>query len=156
LSLLTLPQRKGSSLVIVACMACVVGVLLSVLSVTVGMLRTYAVAGSPDRAIVFSRDALSFGGRMEDGSTIPPNAIATLVGAPGIARDANGEPMMDGEVLAFLPPTEGFAQGSLLLRGVGLKGLEMQPGFRLVAGRLFRPGIHELIVGSGARAGASA
>ena len=88
LSLMTLPQRKGSSLVIVACMACVVGVLLSVLSVTVGLLRTYESAGSPQRAIVFSRDALSFGGRADQGSDIPPDALATLVGAPAVARDA--------------------------------------------------------------------
>lgn len=153
LSLLTLPQRKGSSLVIVACMACVVGVLLSVLSVTVGMLRTYEVAGSPERAIVFSRDALSFGGHMEDSSTIPPDAIGTLVGAPGIARDVDGEPLMDAELLAFLPPTEGFASGTLLVRGVDAKGLAMRPELRLTSGRLFRPGIHEMIVGAGARRG---
>jgi putative ABC transport system permease protein len=153
LSLLTLPQRKGSSLVIVACMACVVGVLLSVLSVTVGMLRTYEIAGSPARALVLSRDALSFGGHMEDSSTIPPDAVGTLVGAPGLARDASGEPMMDAEVLAFLPPTEGFAGGSLLVRGVGTNGLAMRPELELVSGRLFRPGLHEMIVGVGAHRG---
>jgi putative ABC transport system permease protein len=153
LSLLTLPQRKGSSLVIVACMACVVGVLLSVLSVTAGLLRTYEVAGSQERAIVFSRNALSFGGRMEEGSNISPDALATLIGAPGIARDAHGEPMIDAEILAMLPPTEGFAGGSLFVRGVGANGLSMRPEFKLVAGRLFRPGIHEMIVGTGAKRG---
>jgi putative ABC transport system permease protein len=153
LGLLSLPQRKGSSLVIVACMACVVGVLLSMLSVTVGLLHTYQIAGSPQRALVFSRDALSFGGRMEETSDIPPEAIATLAGAPGIALDADGKLMMDAEVLAVLPPTEGFAGGSLLLRGVGAKGLSMRPQFKLVAGRLFRPGIHEMIVGTGAARG---
>jgi putative ABC transport system permease protein len=150
LSLLTLPQRKGSSLVIVACMASVVGVLLSVLSVTVGMLHTYAVAGSPERAIVFSQNALSFGGHMEDSSIIPPEAIATLVGAPGVQRDAHGEPLMDAEVLAFLPPVSEFAGGSLVLRGVNAKGLALRPAFKLISGRLFRPGIHEMIVGAGA------
>ena len=153
LSLLTLPQRKGSSLVIVACMACVVGVLLSVLSVTIGLLRTYEVAGRPERAIVFSRDALSFGGRMEEGSTIPPDAIATLVGAPGVARDADGEPMIDAEVLAMLPPAEGFASGSLFVRGVGARGLAMRPEFKLISGRLFRPGLHEMIIGTGVERG---
>jgi putative ABC transport system permease protein len=151
LSLLTLPQRKGSALVIVVCMACVVGVLLSVLSVTVGLLHAYEVAGSPQRAIVFSRDALSFGGQSEESSSIPPDALATLVGAPGIARDEHGEPMIEAEVLASLPPTEGFANGSLFVRGVGARGFSMRPEFKLVSGRLFQPGIHEMIVGSGAR-----
>ena len=149
LSLLTLPRRKGSSLVIVACMACVVGVLLSVLSVTVGLLHTYEVAGSRERAIVFSRDALSFGGRTEETSTIAPDAIGTLVGAPGIGRDADGKPMIDAEVLAMLPPAEGFANGSLYVRGVDASGLAMRPEFKLISGRLFRPGIHEMIVGIG-------
>jgi putative ABC transport system permease protein len=149
LSLLTLPQRKGSSLVIVACMACVTGVLLSVLSVTVGLLRTYEVAGSPQRAIVFARDALSFGGRIEEGSTIPPDALGTLVGAPGIGRDADGKPMLDAEVLAILPPAEGFASGSLWVRGIDAKGLAMRPEIKLISGRLFRLGIHEMIVGTG-------
>ena len=149
LSLMTLPQRKGSSLVIVACMACVVGVLLSVLSVTVGLLRTYESAGSPQRAIVFSRDALSFGGRADQGSDIPPDALATLVGAPAVARDARGEPLLDAEILAALPPAEGFAEGSLFVRGVGAHALAMRPEFKLLSGRLFRPGIHEMIVGTG-------
>jgi putative ABC transport system permease protein len=70
-----------------------------------------------------------------------------------VARDASGEPLMDAEVLAFLPPTEGFAGGSLLIRGVGAKGLAMRPEFKLISGRLFRPGLHEMIVGSGAHRG---
>jgi len=153
LSLLTLPQRKGSSLVIVVCMACVTGVLLSVLSVTVGMLRTYEAAGSPRRAILFSRDALSFGGHVEQDSTVSPDSIGTLVGAPGLAKDANDEPLLDAEVLAMLPPTEGFAGGSLLVRGIDAHGLAMRPELEIVGGRLFRPGIHELIVGAGAHRG---
>ena len=91
LSLLTLPLRKGSALVIVICMACVVGVLLSVLSVTNGLLHASEVAGSAGRAIVFSNDAYPGpGGRAEEGSHIPPDALAVLVSAPGVARHANG------------------------------------------------------------------
>ena len=52
LSLATLLERKASSLVIVACMACVVGALLSVLAVTMGLLRAFEISGSPARAIV--------------------------------------------------------------------------------------------------------
>ncbi|HEV2701640.1 MAG TPA: FtsX-like permease family protein [Steroidobacteraceae bacterium] len=152
-SLLTLPQRTGSSLVIIVCMACVVGVLLSMLSVTVGLLHAYQIAGSPQRALVLSRDALAFGGRMEETSVIPSEAIGTLAGAPGIALDADGKLMMDAEVLAALPPTEGFADGSLFVRGVGAKGLALRPEFKLVSGRLFRPGLHEMIVGTGAARG---
>jgi putative ABC transport system permease protein len=151
LSLATLPERKASSLVIVACMACVVGVLLSVLAVTVGLLRTFEISGSPARAIVYSRDAIAFAGRVEETSTIAPEALAALAGAPGLAKDADGEPMMDAELLAMLPPTPSFPGGSLWLWGLDARRLSLQPRFRIVAGRLFRPGLHELIVGTGAR-----
>ena len=151
LSLLTLPQRKGSSLVIVVCMACVVGVLLSVLSVTNGLLHASEVAGSPGRAIVFSSDAYPGpGGRAEEGSHIAQDALAVLVSAPGVARHPDGKPIMEGESLAGIPPVEGFAFGSLFVRGVGPDSLAMRPEFRLNSGRMFQPGLHEIIVGSGA------
>jgi putative ABC transport system permease protein len=151
LGLLTLPQRKGSALVIVVCMACVVGVLLSVLSVTNGLLHASEVAGSPGRAIVFSSDAYPGpGGRAEEGSHIAQDALAILISAPGVARNPEGKPIMEGESLAGIPPVEGFAFGSLFVRGVGPESLAMRPEFRLLSGRMFQPGLHEVIVGSGA------
>lgn len=152
LGLLTLPQRKGSSLVIVICMACVTAVLLSVLSVTNGLLRASQVAGSPGRAIVFSLDsAMGPGGRAEEASRIPQDALAVLVGAPGVARDRDGKPGMAAESLALLPPVEGFAFGSLFVRGVdNASSLAMRPEFRITSGRLFQPGLHEIIVGAAA------
>jgi putative ABC transport system permease protein len=58
---------------------------------------------------------------------------------------------MDAQLLAMLPPTPSFPGGSLWLWGLDARRLSLQPGFRIVAGRLFRPGLHELIVGTGAR-----
>jgi putative ABC transport system permease protein len=151
LSLLTLPQRKVSSLVVVVCMACVVGVLLSVLSVTNGLLHASKVAGSPGRAIVFSNDAYPGpGGRAEEGSHIGQDSLAVLVSAPGVARYPDGRPILEGESLAGIPPVQGFAFGSLFVRGAGPSSLAMRPEFKLSSGRMFRPGLHEIIVGSGA------
>jgi putative ABC transport system permease protein len=151
LGLSTLLLRKGSAMVIVLSMACVVGVLLSVLSVTAGLFRAYEIAGSPDRALVFSADAYpAQGGRAEEGSRVPQEAIGVLVGAPGLARGAEGNPLMAAESLALLPPADGFASGSLFVRGVAANSLAMRPEFRLTEGRLFRPGLHEMIVGAGA------
>lgn len=150
LSLLTLPQRKGSSLVIVICMACVVGVLLSVLSVTNGLLHASALAGSPGRAIVFSTDAYQGPGRAEEGSHISPNDLAVLVSAPGISRSSDGKPGIVAESLAILPPVQGFAFGTLFVRGVSAGSLAMRPEFKITSGRLFQPGLHEIIVGVGA------
>ena len=143
LGLSTLPQRKGSALVIVICMACVVGVMLSVLAVTNGALRAAHVAGSPARAIVFSADG-GPGVRVEEGSHISQDDLAILDGAPGMKSE------LAPESLAILPPVEGFAFGTLFVRGIGAHSLAMRPEFEIRAGRLFRPGLHEIIVGAGA------
>lgn len=152
LSLLTLPQRKGSSLIIVICMACVVGVLLSVLSVTNGLLHASEVAGSPARAIVFSTDSYPGPGwRPEEASHISQDDLAVLTSAPGVARGPDGEPLLAAESLAGIPPVEGFAFGSLFVRGIGPGSLAMRPQLELIAGRMFQPGLHELMVGYGAQ-----
>ena len=56
LKLASLKGRIGSALVVVAGVACVVGVLLSMLSVTVGLRQAWERAGSPDRAIILPAD----------------------------------------------------------------------------------------------------
>jgi putative ABC transport system permease protein len=115
------------------------------------LLRASEVAGSPARALVFSTDAYPGpGGRAEEGSHISQDDLAVLVSAPGIARSADGKPVMEAEALAILPPVEGFAFGTLFVRGVGPTSLAMRPEFRLTSGRMFQPGLHEIIVGSGA------
>ena len=50
----TLAQRRGTSFVIVAGVACVVGVLVSMLSVTVGLTRMY-LAGGGEAQLPFMR-----------------------------------------------------------------------------------------------------
>lgn len=145
LGLAGLPGRKWSSLVIVASMACVIGVLLSMLSVTVGMLRAYRAGADPRLAIVLSPES-----HTEYGSGIPANAIGTILEAPGIADGPDAHPLGDAEVLFWVPPLGLRFIGSPELRGIGPAGLALRPDLRIVAGRMFRTGRQELIVGVGA------
>jgi putative ABC transport system permease protein len=146
LSLAGLRNRPGSSLVIVLGVACVVGVLLSVLSVAAGLSHAYENAADPNNAIILATEAVG-----EGGSSISRDTCATLLGAPGVAKGPDGRAVVDCEALMSLPPTEGFAEGTLLLRGVGAEALSLRPNFKIVAGRLFHPGLHELVVGVGAQ-----
>jgi putative ABC transport system permease protein len=50
----------------------------------------------------------------------------------------------------WILPVEGFAAGSLQVRGVGPAGIELRPAFKIVAGRMLRTGMRELVVGVGA------
>ena len=148
LGLLGIPQRKWSSLVLVGSVACVIGVLLSMLSITAGMLRAYRSGEDPRLAIVLGPEHGT-----EWGNGIPANAIGTILDAPGIARSADGHPLGDPEVLVSVPPSGAFLIGGPTLRGIGAAGLALRPNLKIVEGRQFHSGQQELIIGvAGARA----
>lgn len=138
-------QRRWSSLAIVASVGCVIGVLLSMLSVTAGMLRAYRAGLDPRLAIVLSTRT-----NTEYGSGIAAEDIGTILQAPGIAAGPNAHPLGDAEMLFWVPPREGYAVASPELRGIGPAGLALRPDLRIVKGRMFRFGRQELVVGAGA------
>jgi putative ABC transport system permease protein len=141
----SLRERYGSALVVVVGMACVVGVLTSMLSLTAGLTRAYFRPEDATRAIVWAGHAT-----FDQSRSLHPDAVDTILDAPGIARGPDGAPLADAEFLMRLLSMEGFAAGSLQLRGVGPAGLALRPAFRIVAGHLFRSGTRELVVGVGA------
>lgn len=141
----SLRERYGTALVVIFGMACVVGVLTSMLSLTAGLTRAYLRPEDATRAIVWAKHAT-----FDQSRSLHPDAIDTILDAPGIARGADGAPLADPEFLMRLLSMEGFAAGSLQLRGVGPAGLALRPAFRIVAGHLFRTGTRELVVGVGA------
>ncbi|HEX4024175.1 MAG TPA: ABC transporter permease [Steroidobacteraceae bacterium] len=147
MNLSNLPQRFGASLVVVIGIAGVVAVLVSVLAMGVGLARTIAGTGRPDRAIILSTGAFT-----EVVSSIPRESVANIIGAPGIRHDAAGNPIAAAEVLAQVqvPQRSGGKAINVTLRGVGKSEPLLRPEIHLVAGRVFRPGLHELIVGRNA------
>lgn len=148
MNILSLPRRLGGSLVIILGIAGVVGVLISVLALATGFQRATASTGSPERAIIMSAGALG-----EALSSIQTDAVPNIISAPGIAKDSQGRSVADPEVLAQL---QVVSRGSnrevnVTLRGVGVTAFELRPELHLVAGRMFRAGLHELIVGHNAQ-----
>jgi len=142
LNLMSLPQRPWYAVIIVSSMACVVGVLLAMLSETAGMLRASRTDSSSQRALVMPAAA---GNEFSNSLTL--NDVATIISAPGIARQPNGSPAADAEILFWAPPYAGYLGGSPLLQGLGTAGLSLHPHFVLVSGRLYQTGRQELIIG---------
>jgi putative ABC transport system permease protein len=144
LGLRSLHLRLWQALVIVAGMACVSGVLLSLLSVTEGMQQAYRNSGDPNTVIVVSRGSLR-----EENSSIPRDQARIVLNAQGVARVGDGSPVADASFVTSLPLTlkGSGATGYIRLTTFGKMGAALRPGFHLVAGRMFRPGTHELIVG---------
>ncbi len=143
-SLASLPARAGSAVVVAVGMAIVAAVLVSVLSISSGLIRGMRAGSHPDNAIVVSSE-------YQTGGTLSREDCVTIAEAPGIALGPDNHPLVDCEFTLGLPGPEGFAEGVFMVRGVGPTGLALAPRFAVVAGRTFRPGLRELIVGVGAQ-----
>jgi putative ABC transport system permease protein len=148
LGLRSIPQRLGTSLVVVIGVAIVVAVFVTVLSMASGFTRAAASTGRPDRAIV-----ISTGANTESSSSVGRDQIVAITNAPGIRRAPNGDALISAEALAFvaLPSKRGGLNAFATVRGVGPAAARLRPEVRLVEGRMFSPGKHEVIVGKGAR-----
>jgi putative ABC transport system permease protein len=143
----TLPQRAGSSSVIVIGIAGVVAVLVSVLAMATGFRHTVADSGRPDRVIV-----LRGGSDAELNSNVTRSDIDTIANAPGLAKDADRKALLSPELITVVnvPNIATGDDSNVTLRGVGLQLQKVRPELKIVDGRMFRPAVRELIAGAAA------
>jgi len=144
LNLRNLPQRVGTSLVVVVGIAGVVGVLVSVLAMSEGFRYTLASTGRSDRVIM-----LRAGSDAEMSSGVTRDQATLLAALPGVARDASGRPQASAElvVMVDLPRKGGIEPNNVPFRGVQRAAFTIRDEARLVEGRPFAPGVREVIVG---------
>ena len=143
MNLRSIPQRLGSSFVVVIGMAGVVGVLVSMLAMVGGLRQTLVNTGSPDRAVVLRRSATA-----EINSGLTQEAVARILAAPGVARTPDGEPAVTTDMLIGVnhPKLDGTV-GALSLRGIAPANEVVRPQIRIVEGRMFEPGLREMVIG---------
>lgn len=148
MNLRSLPQRAGTSLVIVIGIAGVVAVLVSVLAMSTGMIRTMNNTGRDDHAIV-----LRNGSAAENGSAVPRDSARLIMDGAGVKRDADGKPIASADTLRLvnLFKRDDGAEVNVALRGVGPKVLTLRPEMKIIEGRMFNPAVNEIIVGKAAR-----
>jgi putative ABC transport system permease protein len=148
MNLKSLPQRLGSSAVVVIGIAGVVGVLVSVMAMSSGLTASLIDAGHDDRVFV-----LRAGSRAEGTSSLSTDEALTIMDAPGIRRDADGKPLAAAELFVSVNMLrkEDDSRAGIVVRGIGEHGLEIRSEFKLVEGRMYQPGLRELIVGASAR-----
>ena len=148
LTLRTVPQRAGSSLVAVTGVAGVVVVFVAVLSIAEGFRAALAGAGSPDTAIV-----MRGGSDTELSSVLPLESTRVIRDAPGVRRSAEGA-VASAElfVVVDVPKRSTGTPANVPLRGVEPAAFGVRDEVRIVEGRTFRPGTNEIIVGRSAAA----
>jgi len=145
-NVLTLPQRAGPSASAIFGIAGVVAVMVGVLSIAQGILRTMQSSAAPANAIV-----LRSGANTEMMSGLSGDAVKIIAEAPGIARDERGA-LASPElfVVLNLPKRSTGTDANVPLRGVGQHATGVREKFHITSGRMFQWGRNEVIVGRGA------
>jgi putative ABC transport system permease protein len=138
--------RWTSAIVAVLGIAGTVGVFVAMLALAKGFRATLVSSGSPDNAII-----LRAGSNSEMESGISLSNVNILQDKPGVARQ-NGQPLITSEVVVIAPfPLRSTnTDANVQVRGVSPNVLTVRPNVRIVQGRMFRPGLAELVVGSNA------
>ncbi|WP_114394906.1 ABC transporter permease [Oleisolibacter albus] len=140
----SMPQRAWLSASTVVAVALVVAVLLSFLAMANGFEQTLRGTGSPEVAVL-----LRGGAGVEINSSISRDQVRLVEEAPGIARGADGRPLVSAELYVTVDGRKraGGSKANVTLRGMGPEGAAIRPGFRIVGGRMAQPGSAELMVG---------
>lgn len=144
INLKSIPQRFWISLSTVVAVALVVAVLLSFLAMANGFQQTLRGTGSTDVAML-----LRGGAGAEINSSVTRDQLRLIEEAPGIARTAEGKPLVSGELYVVVDGVkkETGTKANIALRGLGSEGHGLRDGFRIVEGRMFESGAAEIVVG---------
>ncbi len=141
-NLLGMPQRLGLVCTTVIGVTCAVGVLVSMLAMGVGARREAMGNVRPDRVTLWSAGAL---GAMQ--SSIPKDTAVLIGSLSGIRRNPKGEPIAVPQALVFVQARQRVSGTpvSFPIVGSGARLTDYTPELRLISGRMFRSGLHELI-----------
>lgn len=142
MNLTGLPQRIGLVLTVVIGVGCAVGVLVSMLAMGAGARREAMGNVRPDRIVV-----MTVGAQGPFESSISKDDVSLIRGLPGVRHNAKGEPIAIAQVLVFVQARDKVsgAKVGFALTGVSPGLAEEMPELHLTAGRMFQPGLHELI-----------
>ncbi|MEH6383171.1 MAG: FtsX-like permease family protein [Colwellia sp.] len=145
------PQRVIASTVSILSIACVAGVILSVLAMTEGMMKTLERTGLDNTVLVMRAGASS-----ELQSVMFPIEVNILANNQKIIKDEQGLAQVSAEMfvnaeVTYISNVDTVAQEtetkSLALRGISKSTQQFRPNFRLVKGEMFATGVRQLIVG---------
>jgi len=146
-NLRSLPQRSGSSATAIFGIAGVVAVMVGVLSIAEGILRTMQNSAAPDNVVV-----LRSGSNSEMMSILLGDDTRIISEAPGVARNASGA-LASPELFVVINLTKRSTgtDANVPLRGVTRSALDVHDDFRIIQGRMFEWGRNEVVVGVGAQ-----
>ncbi len=139
--------RWTSAIVAVLGIAGTVGVFVAMLSLARGFRATLVSSGDTDNAMIMRAGATS---EMTGG--IGLDTVKIIQDAPGIARGSDGAPLVTAEVvlIAPIPLISTGTDANVQCRGVAKNVLEIRKKIKMAEGRMFTPGLAEVVVGKNA------
>ena len=145
-TLRSITQRLGSSIVAVVGIAGVVIVFTAVLSIAEGFQAAMSEKGDPLRVLI-----LRSGADTEMTSGFSGEHVRVIQDAPGIERNADGT-VASAELFVVVghPLKRSGTDANVPLRGVSETALKVRPEVKIVEGRMFQSGTNEIVVGRAA------
>jgi len=139
--------RWVSTIVAILGIAGTVGVFVAMLSMARGFRATMVASGSPGNALVMRAGSSS---EMMGGISL--DSIKVLQDKPGVARDSTGAALLTQDVVGVvaLPLISTGTDANVQVRGVSPNVLQIRTFVKLAEGRMFQPGLAELVVGENA------
>jgi len=138
-----LGQRRVSTALTALGIALVAWVFIFTLALAGGFESALKSTGSPDNAMI-----VRSGSTAELTSIITRESAAAIQSQPEIARAPDGLPLATAElVVVWNLPRRSGTTTNVVVRGVGAKSAALRPGVRIVEGRMFQPGLDEIVVG---------
>src|SRR5580704_13979139 len=138
--------RWTSTIVAVLGIAGTVGVFVAMLSLANGFKATLVASGSPGNALILRAGSPT---EMMGGVTL--DSVRVVQDAPGVARDSSG-PLVTQEVVGVMPfpLISTGTDANVQVRGVSSNVLRVRTFAKITEGRMFQPGLSEIVVGRNA------
>jgi putative ABC transport system permease protein len=138
--------RWTSTIVAVLGIAGTVGVFVAMLSLANGFKATLVASGSRGNALILRAGSPT---EMMGGVTL--DSVRVVQDAPGVARDSSG-PLVTQEVVGVMPfpLISTGTDANVQVRGVSSNVLRIRTFAKITDGRMFQPGLSEIVVGRNA------
>src|SRR5260370_4783843 len=134
--------RRVSNSMTVGAIAIVVAVFVAAMAIVEGLDSAIKDCSSPDNMILIGRAADS-----EANSFITLDQLDALKFLPAIKRDGAGNPLVSPELAEKVFMPAGDTLDNLPIRGVLPVSTQTNEKVRIIAGRMFAPGLNEVVIG---------
>ncbi len=133
--------RRAGTIMTVIGIGLTVSIFVTMTALVAGLEAIFVETGHDNQLIVIRQGSLN-----ETNSYFGRDLYQVVRFLPGIARNADGDPMAVGEIVVNVNHTRMDGESSnIILRGTSGRSLELRPEARIVDGRMFRSGLREIV-----------